>query len=395
MDEFFMELVTTARDAIFQPEDKPNRIENIYQTMCNLYSYVADHAPVLNTYQIFEMNDGIRVLEDFLKEEFLPLKNSPDFDAGKTVYMPMSIRGDNNKKQVLDYIVHNARTKLCVDNALEMIYWPRNTKKRQAFNRECKKFLTNDEIADFARLNMLCDLENMVCQLAQMRGLNEEQKQDLFERARATYNFYIKKEHFQGKCGNGAFLVSNICRELNLKSQRFMVNENLQRGSFTDGYFHCFSIVDVGNKSYIVDTTYRQFFCYAQSFLEQTELPDRPGCRMGRFMMMSDERQKFAEQLLSKGYIEATPENIKHYFDAFVLSGRNGLYYQNLNKETITPEDFVLPYTYIDYLMALKTGKPIESGETFGKLKSSLNKRLNFVYGKFKSKQSGEDFGMN
>lgn len=64
------------------------------------------------------------------------------------------------------------------------------------------------------------------------------------------------------------------------------------------------------------------------------------GPDLGIYIMMDDSRKNMAEELLTKGYIEFTSQNIKDYFDGFVFSGRNGFYYEQLGKTTLTAEDY-------------------------------------------------------
>ena len=77
------------------------------------------------------------------------------------------------------------------------------------------------------------------------------------------------------------------------------------------------------------------------------------GCCMGRYMLMNESRRRTAMELLKNGFIEMTPENVKNYFDGFILQGRNGKYYEQLGKKVIDEEDYSTEYTEFDYLSAL------------------------------------------
>ncbi len=375
----FNTLCSRARDIILQPKNTPNRIENIHSAMIEVYNYVIDNHSALSNFQLSEMNFSIDNLEIMLKEDFLPITNMPSFNVSDRPTVK-DINVCKNENAVLDYIVHQVRTQLCVTFASELFYnipvlLSKKSAKRMEHKSNKDNFLTSEELAKLKKTTMFTNLFDRCKEIAKASTSANNSFDEFYEKACNSLNFMMKWEHWQGKCGDGARFTSQLCDNLDIKNKFFMVNENLDFGSF-----HCFCFVEVNQKTYIVDCTYRQFFCLADSFLEQTSLPSRPGCRMGRFMLMTPERQKFAEELLTKGYVEATPENVKHYFDAFILTSRNGLYYQNLNKPMITTEDFTTPYTSDDYLVALKTKSPLESGDTIGKLKHPLTKRLQFEY---------------
>lgn len=155
------------------------------------------------------------------------------------------------------------------------------------------------------------------------------------------------------KCIISSSQIEKFCKDNNIKCHRYRCSFDLSPGSF-----HSFCIVKYRlpsgeYKNYIVDCTYRQFFTYRNSFLERCGLVGFAGCCMGRYMLMNDSRRKTAEQLLKYGFIEMTPENVKNYFDGFILQGRNGKYYEQLGKDIIDIDDYCTNYTYIDYLNAL------------------------------------------
>lgn len=166
----------------------------------------------------------------------------------------------------------------------------------------------------------------------------------------------LKKDSLKSKCINTSGDVTNICEELGVNQRNYQCSENLSAG-----FFHCFNVVsfDLPNgetRHYLIDCTYRQFFTYSDSFLEKIGLPLNSGPSMGSYMMMDEGRKKIAEELLTKGFIEFTPEVIKAYFDAFIFSGRNGLYYDSLGKKQLNKEDYEPYYTCDDYLFALNHG---------------------------------------
>ena len=186
----------------------------------------------------------------------------------------------------------------------------------------------------------------------------EQMMQIIVHKTRKWLSEYhdLKNDSLEKHCIDTSSKVESICTKLNVEQQSFCCSENLG-----PGFFHCFNVVsfDLPNgetKHYLVDCTYRQFFTYAGVFLERTGLPLNEGPTMGAYMIMDEGRKKIAEELLTKGFVEFTPEVIKAYFDAFIFSGRNGLYYAGLGKRKLTKIDYEPGYICDDYLYALNHG---------------------------------------
>lgn len=185
----------------------------------------------------------------------------------------------------------------------------------------------------------------------------------------------LKKESLEKNCIDTSGRVEDACEELGVQQIRYQCSESLK-----PGIFHCFNVVSFElpngeTKYYLVDCTYRQFFTYAGAFLERTGLPLNEGPTMGTYMMMDEDRKRIAEELLTKGYIEFTPEVIKAYFDAFIFSGRNGYYYDSLGKRNLSKEDYEPYYTCDDYIYALNHGgiKEPHIGRQFGYVGDTVN----------------------
>lgn len=166
----------------------------------------------------------------------------------------------------------------------------------------------------------------------------------------------LKKDSLAKNCIDSSGKVEKACKEFGVEQECYQLAESLK-----PGLFHCFNVVsfDLPNgetKYYLVDCTYRQFFTYADSFLERIGMPLNEGPGMGVYMMMDEERKRIAEEILTKGFIEFTPEVIKAYFDAFIFSGRNGFYYDSLGKRKMSKEDYEPHYTCEEYLYAIAHG---------------------------------------
>lgn len=186
----------------------------------------------------------------------------------------------------------------------------------------------------------------------------------------------IKTSTLEKQCINTSYEVEKICEEVGISQTRYCCKEDL-----SNGIYHCFNIISLslpdGNINYyLVDCTYRQFFTYDASFFERIGVPFNGGPNIGSFMLMNEDRKKMAEELLVKGYIEFTPDVAKMYFDAFIFSGRNGLYYQSLEKDVLDKNDYEINYTFEDYLMALN-GHPLNE-PYIGRQRGVLNKKIIF-----------------
>jgi hypothetical protein len=113
--------------------------------------------------------------------------------------------------------------------------------------------------------------------------------------------------------------------------------------------YHYFNIVTISDKKYLVDCTYKQFFKTDKASLERLGIPLFCPPYPGTFMLLDEKRKEVAKTILKQGWIEATDENLKCYFDGFTISFRNGLYYENLGKISYDTD-----YTVEDYIRFIK-----------------------------------------
>lgn len=88
--------------------------------------------------------------------------------------------------------------------------------------------------------------------------------------------------------------------------ENVILKTNLQNNT------HCFAIVTIGEKRYIIDCAYRQFFETENNGDKQETLD------LKEAMSYDEQTKELAEQILRYGWIEATPENIKRYLDGFI-----------------------------------------------------------------------------
>jgi len=128
----------------------------------------------------------------------------------------------------------------------------------------------------------------------------------------------LSKDNLRGECRNTTRLLLEECSDINsmfnkyqIKADGFNTKDDL---GLTKNDNHSFGIIHIDGKKYIVDCTYRQFFSVTKN-IEFGRVRDA-----GKYMLVDDQRKAFAEQLLKQGFVEATPENLKMYFDGFVLA---------------------------------------------------------------------------
>lgn len=171
-------------------------------------------------------------------------------------------------------------------------------------------------------------------------------------RKRLSENHDLTTDTLRGNCISTAFFVGKYCKELGVRCSQLKLDENLKYGMFHHFTIVHFPMPNGEVKNYIVDCTYRQFFTYSNSFLERIGV--MKSSSIGAYMMMNDERKEMAEQLLTKGYIEATPEVMKQYFDAIIFCGRGPKYYASHGLDYMNPDDCIPTYSTNDYIKKLK-----------------------------------------
>ncbi len=98
---------------------------------------------------------------------------------------------------------------------------------------------------------------------------------------------------------------------------------------------HNLILIEYQDLKYLIDLTYKQFFQekkinednyivdYEHNLVLLAPLP-------GYYYKLYPDKTKVADDLINKGYIEATDENLKTYFDSFYLTRRGKISNQNL-----------------------------------------------------------------
>ena len=223
----------------------------------------------------------------------------------------------------------------------------RNKLRNMLGYKEGKKFILDTEpnIKDYSYIELM-NLANVEGKLKTalnqnkksehlINGISEEEANKLMEwvvqntrtEIEKYYKIPIKEDDLQGVCGVGQAYSAYAIINLGL-------NPNVNNvGSFTNNKErHAFVTVEVpiknndGNvneKMYLIDTTYRQFFLREfgkAQYVKDKRFGNKVSPCAGYYTLNMEKGQEFAEELLSKGFIELTEENAKIYGDSFVLS---------------------------------------------------------------------------
>ena len=164
--------------------------------------------------------------------------------------------------------------------------------------------------------------------------------------------FDLRVDSLESQCIEVSKKIEEICSKFGVETIHIGINQKLKRG-----YFHHFTIVritleDGTHRKFLVDCTYRQFFTKTKSNLKRIGVVRiySKGASIGAYMIKTKRRKEIANSLISRGYVEITPEVIKEYFDAIVFSGRDEEYYDKHGLDYMKDDDIVPEYTAKDYI---------------------------------------------
>lgn len=116
---------------------------------------------------------------------------------------------------------------------------------------------------------------------------------------------------------------------------------------FGKNFQHSINIVEGAEKRFLVDPTFVQFFNYFYSLEEFRTVVPKNCIPVGAWLIADDTSLEIVNELIEKGYIEATDEVIKRYFDAFVLAN---------DKNRASVDDNSTDYSASDYIELIKCG---------------------------------------
>lgn len=189
---------------------------------------------------------------------------------------------------------------------------------------------------------------------------------------------------YTGHCGEATHKIKRLCQKFGLEHQIIEINPLFDKNFYSpfeemlgDSIRHYASLIKLNDKKYLVDITYRQFFMINQNNINRIGVPYLNSCNPGFFMMKNENYRKIAQHLINFGWIEATGQNLKAYFDGFSISFRNGIYYEDM-KDFIFKTDYQVE-DYISFLNGkgsqLEREPVLSLGRQMRPLKNYNNKR--------------------
>ena len=148
---------------------------------------------------------------------------------------------------------------------------------------------------------------------------------------------YIEKINTTGLCGFSQFSTLYPLQQLGLK----VTYNNV--GQFGIEYRHAFGTVTIPiiqQDSSIKDTTYLIDVTYSQFFTLDYNVKNWDEPRAGYYMIQNKDTKDFAEDLLDKGYVECTEENLNKYAYGFCLAEKKELPDTNIIFNEEDPTDY-------------------------------------------------------
>ncbi len=162
-----------------------------------------------------------------------------------------------------------------------------------------------------------------------------------FDRSYLSFEAY----DLRNKCVDATDFLIGCALNLGVECRKIMLYPCFNRYSgVMEGNVHAFLLVKINEKTYLVDCTYSQFFTKYRCNLNQVGVPLLAGSGPGTFMQYDSFYREVAQTLLTRGWIEYTEKVEKAYLDGFLLSYRNGLFYERTNDFSLTTN-----YTANDY----------------------------------------------
>lgn len=136
------------------------------------------------------------------------------------------------------------------------------------------------------------------------------------------------------ECVNACDKINFVCQAIKIPCKIYTIYPAFCSSYNVYGYggIHQFCIITLGNREFLIDLTYSQFFTMSENNLNRIGVPLLGGCKPGVYMTLDKNRKSFAKKLLHDGWFEVSDDNLKMYFDGFAMSYRNGLYYERQGK---------------------------------------------------------------
>ena len=167
--------------------------------------------------------------------------------------------------------------------------------------------------------NYLCDIEQKI----NKHELNEKEQLYLLKWIISRIQKFLPTNDptYSLLCGEAADLASLLLKSLNIDYFQINIKEILKEKLNV----HAITILDFNSKNieskYILDPTFRQFLIKEECIYETLKIPNsyKLGTYPGYFLSLTKEGIEFATSLLNNGFFKITDENLKIYFDSFMM----------------------------------------------------------------------------
>ena len=136
----------------------------------------------------------------------------------------------------------------------------------------------------------------------------------------------------QGRCTWTSLQVLNRTKNIR-EIDAYIINTHKILGIASN--IHSFLFATINHKNFIIDCTYSQFLSLYYSSLDTLKALPLLNAEPGYFLTIDQKRIELLDQILNKGWFEATEENVKMYIDSFLLASRNANYYLNNEEENM------------------------------------------------------------
>lgn len=175
--------------------------------------------------------------------------------------------------------------------------------------------------------------------------LVDQTRNYLFDEVSLSREYYPYETYdLQDKCVKAVDFLMGNAHGLGIEYRRFIIYPCFNRDNRVMNAIHAFLLVKLNGREYLIDCTYSQFCTSVRCNLNRIGVPLFAGPAPGTFMQYDDFHKDVALTILNRGWIEYTDETKKAYLDGFLLSYRNGLFYERSNDFS-----FISPYTALDY----------------------------------------------
>lgn len=167
--------------------------------------------------------------------------------------------------------------------------------------------------------NYLCNIEQRI----NKHELTEKEQLYLLKWIISRIQKYLPSDDltYSLLCGEAADLASLLLKSLNIDYFQINIKEILKEKLNV----HAITILDFNSKNieskYILDPTFRQFLVKEECIYETLKTTNsyKLGTYPGYFLSLTKEGTKFATSLLNNGFFKLTNENLKIYFDSFMM----------------------------------------------------------------------------